>query len=107
MFGRNIRDKLPGIHQPLEKDEETGDRGKEKKGKEKLYADSRRHAKSSSIEEGDEVAVKRAVKSNKLSSMFEPTVHRVLRKRGAEATVEAEDTKRKYRRNVSHLKKGD
>lgn len=78
LFGRNIRDKIPAIHQPMEIDEETADKDKEKKEKEKQYADARRNAKEISIEKGDEVLVKRMVKPNKLSSNFEPEVYKVI-----------------------------
>lgn len=55
LFGRNIRDKLPSIHQPMEVDEEVADKDKEKKEKGKQYADARRHAKVSDFRVGDEV----------------------------------------------------
>lgn len=105
MFGRNIRDKLPSILNPLEIDEETADRDKEKKEKERVYADAKRKAKENEIGMGDEVLVKRSIKTNKLASTFEPTVHKVINRTGSEAVIEAEDTGKRYRRNVAHLKK--
>lgn len=105
LFGRNIRDKLPSIHQPMEIDEETADKDKEKKEKEKQYADARRHAKVSEIGIGDEVLVKRMKKANKLSSNYEPDPFKVVEKRGGSVVIEDEASGTKYRRNISHLQK--
>lgn len=105
LFGRNIRDKLPSIHQPMKIDEETADRDKEKKEKGKAYADQRRRAKESNIVEGDEVLVKRMIRTNKLASNFEPEPYEVLSKKGGEVVVMSQETGKSYRRNVSHLQK--
>lgn len=105
MFGRNIRDKLPDIHQPIEIDEEVADRDKSEKEKGKAYADERRNAKISDIQEGDEVLVKRVVKTNKLQSTFEPDEYIVVARKGAELTIENKETNKRYRRNVAHVKK--
>lgn len=96
---------MPNIRQPLEIDEETADRDREKKEKERRYADDRRNAKVSDIQEGDRVLAKRMIKANKLSSAFEPDEYKVLEKRGSEAVIEAVDSGKKFRRNVSHLQK--
>lgn len=104
MFGWNIRDKLPQISQPLETNEELMDHDKEMKEKGKEYADGRRGAKESGIKAGDVVLVQRHSKMNKLSTTFDPTEHRVIERRGAEVTIEADDTGKKYRRNVAHLR---
>lgn len=103
LFGRNIRDRIPGIHQPMEIDEETVDRDKVAKEKGKVYADKRRGAKPSQIEEGDQVLIKRPVKPNKLASNFDPEVFKVVKRSGGDTIVEAEDSGRMYRRHVSHL----
>lgn len=105
MFGRNIRDQIPNIHQPREIDEETADIDKEKKEKERAYADVRRNAKESSIGKGDNVLVKRMIKTNKLSSNFEPGTYKVLERKGGEVIVAAEESGKQYRRHVSHLQK--
>lgn len=105
MFGRNIRDQIPNIHQSREIDEETADKDKEKKEKERLYADDRRNAKESSIGKGDEVLVKRMIKTNKLSSNFEPETYKVMERKGGEVIVAAEESGKQYRRHVSHLQK--
>lgn len=49
MFGRNIRDKLPSIYQPMETDEGAADRDKQKKEEGKQYSDSQRKAKECEI----------------------------------------------------------
>lgn len=103
MFGREIRDKLPSIHQPIETDSEIRDRDAERKEKGKEY--ERRGAKPIQIEEGDRVLVKRQIKENKLQSMFEPTEFVVVRRQGAEVTVESTVTKKLYRRNVAHVQR--
>lgn len=106
MFNRNIRDKLPSIEQPLETiDSDTRDRDMEKKWKVKLYADSRRRAQTNPIKEGDKVVVKRQIVTNKLATTFEPEIHKVTKRFGSEVVVEHSGTGKKYRRNVSHVKK--
>lgn len=104
LFGRNIRDKVPGIHQPMEADEETADNDREKKEKEKQYADTRRNAKPISLEKGDEVLVKRMQKTNKLASNFEPEVYKVVERKGGDVKIISEAGK-VYRRHISHLQK--
>lgn len=108
MFGRNIRDKLPSIEQKkgVEGDDsETYDRDTLMKAKGKEYADRKRQAKSSDIKEGDSVLAKRQVSTNKLATTFEPTVFKVVKRKGSEATIVNSNTNSTYRRNVAHLKK--
>lgn len=105
LFGRNIRDKIPHIHQPLETDEAVKDRDREKKEKERMYADKRRGARETDIEVGDEVLAKRQVKTNKLSSTFGPERYKVVMRKGSEAVIEQINGQATYRRNVSHLKR--
>lgn len=105
LFGRNIRDKLPCILQPMEIDEETADKDKEKKEKGKLYADNRRNARECDIGEGDNVLVKRMVKTNKLSSNFEPEMYEVVAKEGGTTLVREKNSGVSYRRHISHLQK--
>lgn len=108
MFGRNIRDKLPSIEQKKGvegHDSETYDRDTLMKAKGKEYADRKRHAKSIDIEEGDSVLAKRQVSTNKLATTFEPTVFKVVKRKGSEATIVNTNTNSTYRRNVAHLKK--
>lgn len=105
MFGRTIRDKIPTIQEPLKIEEGVRDRDAEKKLKEKVYGDEKRQAKESDIKEGDEVLIKRANKTNKLQSTFDPDVHKVIERKGAEILVQSNSSKKHYRRNVAHAKK--
>lgn len=107
LFNRNIRDKLPCLDQIGENeiDIEIRDRDKEKKEKGKEYADAKRNAKSNEIEEGDGVILMRQNPPNKLATRFEPTVYKVIKRKGSEITVENTDTQSQYRRNVAHAKK--
>lgn len=105
LFGRNIRDKVPGIYRPMEIDEETADKDKKKKEKERQYADERRNAKESNIQTGDSVLIKRMKKANKLSSNFDPEVHKVVRVQGGDVTVVSMESGAEYRRHISHLQK--
>lgn len=70
-----------------------------------MEINNRRNAKPLDIQEGDEVLMKRAVKTNKLSSTFEPTIYKVMKRKGSEVTIESTENSKRYRRNVSHLKK--
>lgn len=105
LFGRNIRDKIPSIHQPIETDEEVRDRDLMEKEKGRIYADKRRGAKITDISIGDKVLVKRQAKTNKLSSTFGPEKFIVISKKGSEAVIESSTGHTTYRRNVSHLKR--
>lgn len=102
LFGRNIRDKLPSINQPMEIDEATADKDKEKKEKGKQY-----DMKISDIEIGDEVLVKRMNKTNKLSSNYGPDPFMVVEKKGGDVVIEDEVSGKRYRRHISHLQKID
>lgn len=105
MFNRNIRDKLPAMPAIAMPDEEVMDRDREAKSKGMDYANEKRNAKPSDIKEGDGVIIKRPKKANKLSSTFEPTVYKVMKRNGSEITVMNEETSTQYRRNVAHAKK--
>lgn len=107
MFNRSIRNKLPSLEQPLDKtmDGELRDQDTQMKQKGKEYADERRHAKSNVIKEGDEVVAKRQIITNKLATTFEPTIYKVVNRKGSEVTIENAGTGTQYRRNVSHVKK--
>lgn len=107
MFNRNIRDKLPSMDQPIETDQELRDRDKEMKMKGKTYADEKRRAKVNDVKEGDYVLLKRQVIPNKLATTFEPTVFKVIERKGSEVTVENVGSGSTYRRNVAHVKKTD
>lgn len=102
LFKRKLRTRLPGLgDEPIE-DFEVRDRDTEQKAISKEYADSRRNAKESEIENGDEVLMKQK-HQNKLSATFESQPYRVIEKNGNSVEVERDGTK--YRRNSSHFKK--
>lgn len=105
MFNRNIRDKLPSMDQPIAIDEELSDRDREKKMKGKEYGDEKRHAKLNDVKEGDDVLLKRQVIPNKIATTFEPTVFKVMERKGSEVIVENTESGSTYRRNVAHTKK--
>lgn len=104
MFGRCIRDKLPSTAQPIEVDEELQDRDKEQKEKGRVYGDDKRGARPSDINVGDRVLAKRQIITNKLSSPFETTVYKVIKRQGSEITIQSTETNSIFRRNVAHLK---
>lgn len=105
MFGRNIRDKLPSVHQPVETDYELADRDKQKKHEGKEYGDAKRRAKESEVQVGDTVVTKRQQMPNKLATPYEPTPYTVVKRSGAEAVIKSSESGSTYRRNVAHLKK--
>lgn len=105
IFGRTIRDKLPNINQPVINDEEMRDQDLQSKQKGKEYTDKKRHAKSSEIEVGDTVLLKKMVRANKLAPIFEPIPHEVIERKGGELVVKNTESNVRYRRNVSHALK--
>lgn len=106
MFGRKIKDKLPGL---LMKDtkilEEIQDRDCLQKMKGAVYADNRRFAKPNDLQEGDVVVTKRMQKENKLSTPFDPEEYIVVSRSGSDVTLKSKESGRVIHRNVSHLKK--
>ena len=105
MFNRNIRDKLPVFQQAIEIDSELADRDFVSKDKGKESVDGKRKERINEIKQGDEVVLKRQVPANKLSSTFEPTIFKVVQKKGSEVIVENPAMGVSYRRNVAHCKK--
>ncbi|XP_055644734.1 uncharacterized protein K02A2.6-like [Toxorhynchites rutilus septentrionalis] len=86
MFGRRVRNKLPQIPREVHCDEAVSDFDRTQKEKGRIYADHKRKARRSDIEEGDKVLVKRF-------------------RNGADVTLRCLETGKEYRRNVAHLKK--
>lgn len=105
MFNREIRDKLPQIDQPLERDEEVFDLDKENKEKGKMYTDERRRAKDSDITVGDDVVLKVQKKLNKLSPNFGPEQFTVIERNGSEVLVSSKSSGKQFRRNTSAVKR--
>lgn len=105
MFGRKIRNKLPGVPAVEVFDEEVRDRDRVHKENQKAYADKKRSAEESEIAVGDRVVMQRMKKVNKLQSNYSPQEFEVVRKTGGDTTVRSFVTGKDYRRNVAHLKK--
>ncbi|XP_062533359.1 uncharacterized protein K02A2.6-like, partial [Armigeres subalbatus] len=106
MFGRILKDKLPGLLLKSSKVlEEISDFDHVNKMKGAEYADKRRNAKPNTIEIGDTVLTKRIQKENKLSTPFSADEFSVIDRRGSEAIIQSKDSSRVIHRHVSHLKK--
>lgn len=105
MFGRVLRDKLPAFPMnPAKTIEEIQDTDREKKLKGAEYTNIRRKARPSSLKEGDVVVAKRMTKDNKLSTNFNPEEMIILKRNGADATIQSKASGKIFHRNVSHLK---
>ncbi|KAJ8378529.1 hypothetical protein AAFF_G00239120 [Aldrovandia affinis] len=97
-----MRGKLPDIS-TAQADLEVRDRDAEQKGKSKIYADERRGAKYSDVDIGDTVLVKQE-KTDKLTTPFNTTPHKVVGKAGSQVVVES-PTGARYSRNTTWVKK--
>lgn len=75
----------------------------QRKLREKEYADSKRHATTSDITEGDLILL-RQNRENKLSPTFEPEPYRVVEKNGNAVVIESSAGQSKMR-NAGHMKK--
>lgn len=84
-------------------DEDVQDKDSVAKQKGKDYADTRRNARESDLQQGDQVLLKQN-RSNKLDTPFHPEPYKVVDKRGSEVTIQS-STGERYRRNVTHVKK--
>lgn len=91
MFHWNIGDKLPTLKEATKPDESVHERDKESKEKGKVYANVNRNTIPNDIREGDDVILKRQKMANKLSSTFEPTICKVVKRNGLEIPVINED----------------
>lgn len=106
MFGRVLKDKLPGLMTKGCKIlEEVHDRDADRKMREADYANQRRMARTSEIKVGDTVIVKRVHKENKLSTTFSPEEHVVVDRKGSDVTVKSKESGKELHRNTKHLKK--
>lgn len=106
MFGRVLKDKLPGLM--INKKliiEEIRDRDRIKKYREADYINNKRKAASSEITVGDNVVTKRIQRENKLSTAFTPEEFEVIDMRGSDVTLRSKESERIIHRNLSHLKK--
>ena len=84
-------------------DEEVQDKDIVAKQKGKDYADNRRNARESDLQQGDQVLLKQN-KRNMLDTHFHPEPYKVVDRKGSEVTVQS-STGERYRRNVTHVKK--
>lgn len=105
LTGRPVKDLLPSLRtEPYwNRDDDVRDSDAIKKMKGKIYADNRRHSKSSEIVEGDTVML-RNYETGKLEPKFRLEKFKVIRKNGNDTIVVNEEGVR-YRRPVSHLRK--
>ena len=109
LMGRTLRDKLPKLTIPEDRATEAEwqqllrERDALNKLRQKEYADTRRSAEHSIIEEGDEILLKQT-RENKLDTNFEPAPYKVIQKDGNALLLENKEGVRKMR-NVAHVKK--
>lgn len=96
------RGKLPNFTMP-QNDQDVRDHDAEQKGKNELYADHRRGAKSSPLDVGDHVLV-RQEKTDKLTTAFSQVPYTVVFKKGISVTIE-DSGGAQYKRNTMFVKK--
>ena len=108
-MGRKLRDKLPQVQPPRDQATEAEwqgllrERYAQRKLREKEYADSKRHATTGDITEGDLILLRQS-RENKLSPTFEPEPYRVVEKNGNAVVIE-NSTGQSKMRNAGHMKK--
>lgn len=106
--GRKVRTEIPSVRD-IELNErpftEIRDRDKVAKEKGKEAEDLRRHAKESTIEEGDTVVIKNQVKKDKLTATFRDEDFTVVEKSGPKVLVRSTLDSSTYERNVRDVKK--
>jgi len=99
-IGRSIRTKIPEIRRKINSPE-IRNKDKKSKYKMKVYADTHRHAKKSSLRIGDSVLVKQE-KKDKLTTPFDPKPFTIKEQKGTMVTAERDD--KIITRNSSHFK---
>lgn len=104
MFSCKLRTRLPGLEQNTEGDLEFRDRDSEAKEKGKVYIEQNQKAKTTEIEEGDQVLLKKIALSQ-MTPPFEPQPYRVVSKGGSSVTVKSPSGVQ-YNRNSSYLING-
>jgi hypothetical protein len=111
LMGRTLRDKLPRLTIPEDRATEAEwqqrlrERDALSKLRQKEYADKKRSAEHSIIEQGDDVLLKQT-RENKLDTNFEPMPYKVIQKEGNSILLENHEGVRKMR-NIAHVKKTD
>lgn len=107
LFGRATRIKIPSISEQIIQypdHSEVRDKDTSFKSKTKEYADKRRRAKTSNINEGDTVLVKSERKENKLSAPYKNELYTVIRKHQGDVILTSNSTGKTIRRHIAHLK---
>ena len=102
LMNRKLRDKIPTVMEVSDSWGKAAKFNESNKLKSKVYYNSRRHVKSSTISVGDFVLLKQK-KENKLSTPFNPTPLQVIDVSGPAITVASGDTT--FTRNVAHVKR--
>lgn len=102
LFNRKIRGKLPELIE-THTDQEVCDRDSEQKAKSKVYADTTRGARHSEVSVGDTVLV-RQDKTDKLTTTFNATPHKIISKTGNKVVVQS-PAGAQYARNTTFVKK--
>ena len=108
-MGRKLRGKMLQVQPPRDQATEAEgqvllrERYAQRKLREKEYADSKRHATTSDITEGDLILL-RQNRENQLSPTFEPEPYRVVEKNGNAVLIENSAGQSKMR-NAGHMKK--
>ena len=101
MFGRELRDKVPSIHERGGSDTRMRDQDYIKKAKMKDYADAARRASESTLRPGDRVLV-RQEKGDKFATNFSPSPFQVLSKYGNAVVMRSPEGKQ-VMRNTSFV----
>lgn len=105
MCEREIRNRIPSIHQPASLQwESSRDRDMIQKEQHKIRADGCRQAKHHKLERGDVVLMKN-IKMGAYEPYFSQEEFDVTDVSGGEITVRSKETGKMYKRNSSHLKK--
>ena len=103
-FGHGIKNDIPEYNKDEPQDTELDRKDREKKEKMKEYADGKRNAKDSEIQEQDKVLVKNLWKNDKLSPNWLNEKFKVIKVYRKSTLLENERGNRYYR-NKAHLKK--
>ena len=101
-FRRTLRTRFPGIEEFQEDDQEVPDRGKEANGRGKQYADDKRGARESDVNEGDRVLPKQE-QTNKLTPTFRPEPFCVMEKTGNGVVVESPEGPKLHQSSLKTL----
>lgn len=105
MFGRDIRNRIPSIHQPPKlRWEEAKDKDMRMKEYHQTYANQERHAKDHNLKRGD-VVLMRDLNPGVMQPNFRQEEFEVTLVNKGAVTVKSANTGKVYLRNCTHLKK--